>query len=167
MRKNREIHFIITGGTIDSRYDADKCTVVPFRHSTIPEYLNRVICVEQDKVVFSELCMKDSRDLSEKDINKVLHTIEESPHNRFIVTQGTYTLFNTARYLKANLENENDVTVILTGSMIPLQGFLPSDAGFNLGFALSEARNSLPGVYVCIYGEKFHPDDTLKLHAQG
>jgi L-asparaginase len=166
MNKNFKIHFIITGGTIDSRYDANKCTVVPFRHSVIPEYLKRVVCVEQGKVEFSELCMKDSRDLSEKDIKKILYTIEESPHNRFIVTQGTYTLFNTASYLKSNLENENDITVILTGSMIPLQGFLPSDAGFNLGFALSEARNSLPGVYVCFHGEKFNPEDNLKLHAQ-
>lgn len=164
MSNHLTIHFIITGGTIDSQYDPNKCTVVPLLHSIIPEFLEKIICAEKEEIEFSELFMKDSRDLSEKNMQKILHTIEESPHNRFIVTHGTYTLFKTARYVKNNLRTPKDVTVILTGSMIPLKGFFPSDAGFNLGFALSEAQNSSPGVYVCIQGKKFQPENAIELH---
>lgn len=77
--------------------------------------------------------MKDSRQLGENDRKEILKAIEESPSNKIIITHGTYTMPDTARYLKANLKR-NDQTIILTGSMIPIKGFSPSDGTFNLGY---------------------------------
>jgi len=162
---NYKIHFILTGGTIDSYYDVDKCTVLPFEHSVIPKYINEFVGLKNDQVIFTEICMKDSRDLDEIDMKNVLNTIEESPHNKFIITLGTYTLFNNALYLQSNLKKKNDLTVVLTGSMIPLEGFVPSDAAFNLGYAISEVCNLPPGVYICINGKKYLPENNPHLHS--
>jgi len=157
------LHFIITGGTIDSHYDPDKCTVIPGRDSVIPEYLKNVVGLSSSKITFTEICMKDSRDLTQKDIGKIKTIIETSSSNRFLITHGTYTLSSTAKFLEMNLDRK-DVTVVLTGAMIPLTGFCPSDAGFNLGFALANVFGLPPGVFVCIFGEKWLPDQVPGLH---
>ncbi|MBI1969807.1 hypothetical protein HYS48_03880 [Candidatus Woesearchaeota archaeon] len=64
--KNQTIHVIITGGTIDSFYDGIKETVVPHEHSIIPNYLKGLRIYDQ--LTFSEVCMKDSREITEKDL---------------------------------------------------------------------------------------------------
>ena len=35
--------FILTGGTIDSYYDTDKCTAIPFNGSIIKNYLEKTV----------------------------------------------------------------------------------------------------------------------------
>ena len=157
------IHFILTGGTVDSRYAPDKCTVVPRQHSGIPEYLTEVVGLGKEEIRFTEVCMKDSRDLTDKEVDKIKTTIENSSSDHFIISHGTYTLSKTAMYLTTHLKRK-DVTVILTGSMIPLNNFYPTDAGFNLGFALAQCINSSPGVFVCIFGKKMLPDQVPNLH---
>jgi L-asparaginase len=69
---------------------------------------------------------------------------------------------DTARYLEANLKN-NKKTIILTGSMIPLVGFTPSDAPFNLGYSIAKIENLKKGIYVCMNGTIFKPSEVLKL----
>lgn len=73
---------------------------------------------------------------------------------------------DTARYLKANLKRNNQ-TVILTASMIPLKGFAPSDASFNLGFALAQVETLPAGIYVAIQGKVFQPEEVIKLVGEG
>jgi hypothetical protein len=43
--------------------------------------------------------------------------------------------------------------------MIPLEGFSPTDASFNLGFAIAESQNLTNGIYVCMNGKMFLPDE--------
>ena len=161
---DKSIHFIITGGTIDSYYDGTKDTVVPNKHSIIPEVLNSFKLYNKSE--FTEICMKDSRQINQQDREEVLKTIEESSHKNIIITHGTYTMPDTARFLKANLKR-NDQVIILTGSMIPIKGFSPSDGTFNLGFAIAQFEYLKPGVYVSMNGRIFTPDEVIKILAEG
>lgn len=52
------IHFIITGGTIDSYYEGTQDTVIPNEHSVIPEFIKSTKLYNE--LIFSEVCMKDS-----------------------------------------------------------------------------------------------------------
>jgi len=87
--KTFTIHFVITGGTIDSHYDGSKDTAVPNKESVIPTFIESLKLYHDAE--FTTVCMKDSRDLKREDLENVLKTIEESPHNKIIVTHGTYT----------------------------------------------------------------------------
>jgi L-asparaginase len=128
------IHLIMTGGTIDSHYDANKDTVVPNKKSILPDYVKGLKLYE--KTEFTEICMKDSRNLTQKDLKNILSAVQKNHSKKIIITHGTYTMPDTARYLKHNLKR-NDKTIIFTGSMLPLS-FTNSDAPFNLGYSIAK-----------------------------
>lgn len=164
MADSQKIHFIITGGTIDSYYNGIQDTVVPNEHSVIPEFINSLkLCNE---TTFTEICMKDSRALNQADREEMLKTLEKIPSKKVIITHGTYTMPDTARYIKANLKR-NDQTIIITASMMPIRGFSPSDGTFNLGYALAQVQTLSPGVYVTINGTIFKPDEIIKIISEG
>lgn len=158
------IHFLITGGTIDSYYDGSKDTVVTNKRSIIPKFIEGLKLYNPCE--FTEICMKDSRELTEEDSHNVLKAVKESPHRRIIITHGTYTMPDTSRLLKANLK-KSAKTVILTGSMTPLLGFSPSDAPFSIGYAVAKVQELPPGVYVCMHGRVFSPEEILKVLKEG
>ncbi len=164
MASDSTIHFILTGGTIDSHFDPTKDTAVPNVHSILPDYISGLKLYE--KCVFSEVCMKDSRELTKADVSKICTVINKSPHKRLIITHGTYTMPDTARCLEANLKSKDKV-VIFTGSMIPLLGFSPSDAPFSLGFSIAKSQELAPGVYICMNGRVFSPKETVKKLSEG
>ncbi|MEW5996447.1 MAG: asparaginase domain-containing protein [Candidatus Micrarchaeota archaeon] len=157
-------HIIMTGGTIDSYYDARTDTAVPRSESVIPGYFRNMRLY--GKIDFTQVCMKDSRQLTSKDRSKILRAIEKSKSRKIIVTHGTYTMPDTARFLEKKLKRR-DQAIILTGSMIPMDGFVFSDGPFNLGFALSQVRMLKPGVYVCMNGRIFAPEDVIKSLYEG
>ncbi len=158
------LRFILTGGTIDSYYDTDACTTVVYKNSVIPEYLEKTVLMDMDKISFSHLCMKDSREINEDDRKEILKIIEESSENKFIITHGTYTMFETARYIDKHLKR-SDVTVTVIGALIPLLGFSPTDAGVSLGCAINNSFNcSNKGVYIYIKGRRYKSDEEVVLH---
>ena len=110
--------------------------------------------------------MKDSRSLDETDRKNILKTAQNSPCKKIIITHGTYTMPDTARYLKANLK-VRDKTIILTGSMIPLKGFSPSDGPFSLGYSVAKVQDLGHGIYVCMNGKVFSPNEIVKLLSEG
>ncbi len=158
------VHFIITGGTIDSYYDGTKDTVVPSAHSVIPSFIQSLKLYTSS--IFTELCMKDSRELTTDDLGKIVGTVEQSSSTNVIITHGTYTMPDTARYLKAHLRRK-DQTVVLTGSMIPIVGFAPSDGPFHLGYAVAQVQSLSPGIYLCMNGKTFSPDEVMKVSPEG
>jgi len=164
MKNKSTIHFIITGGTIDSYYEPTKDTAVPNAKSIIPEFIKSLKLYP--KVQFTIVCMKDSRQLTQADQKKVLQVIEKSKSKKIIVTHGTYTMPDTARFLKANLKRK-DQTIILTGSMIPISGFAPSDGPFSLGYAVAQLEHLPVGVYVCMNGRVFQPEEVTKIIHEG
>ena len=50
--------------------------------------------------------MKDSRDLTKFDLNKLYKTVKNSKSDKIIITCGTYTMVDTARYLKTQLGDD-------------------------------------------------------------
>jgi len=162
--KNSSIHFMITGGTIDSYYDGTKDTSVPNEHSIIPRYIKGLKLY--NKVVFTEICMKDSREINREDLTKLQKEIEASNSNHIIITHGTYTMPDTARFLEANLKRK-DQTIIVTAAMLPMTEFIMSDGPFNLGFALAKAIELPNGIYVCMNGRTFLANEVVKIISEG
>ena len=164
MTKNNKLHFIITGGTIDSYYDGTKDTAVSNEYSIVPKFVKILRLYEECE--FTEVCMKDSRDLNETDRKDILEAVIKSKSKRIIITHGTYTLPDTARYVEANLKDHGKV-VIFVCSMIPLEGFTPTDAGFNIGYAVAKSQELPKGIYVCMNGRLFAPDEVVKILSEG
>lgn len=164
MRKLDTVHFILTGGTIDSYYKGEIDTAVPNKHSVIPNYLKGLKLYLNLK--FTEVCMKDSRSLTKQDLKKICKEIEKSPYKNIVITHGTYTMSDTARYLKANLKRK-DKKIILTGSMVPLKGFDFTDAPFNLGYSIGNLKNIDNGIYLCMNGTIFTPEEVAKNLSEG
>ena len=158
-----KVHFIMTGGTIDSHYDASKDTAVPNEQSIIPSFVQSLKIYHETE--FTTVCLKDSRDIVEDDLKAIANTVEKSQCKHILITHGTYTMPDTARYLKANLESNNKV-IVLTASAIPIQGFSPSDGPFNLGFAMAKLEDLEPGVYVIINGRIFSPEEVIKVMSE-
>ncbi|MGB5444409.1 MAG: asparaginase domain-containing protein [Psychromonas sp.] len=163
-KDSKKIQLIITGGTIDSYYDIDKCTTMPHKTSVLPAFLDKYARVGSSKIETSEICMKDSRDITKEDIYAVYKAIIENGNSRHIVTHGTFTLFASARYLQTLLADNHGQVIIFTGSMIPLEGFSPNDAGFNLGSAIMAAQCLDAGVYIAFNGQIYTPEDMHSLH---
>lgn len=161
---NNEINIIITGGTIDSYFDSIKDAVIPLKKTIIPSFIKSLKL--DDEISFSEVCMKDSRSLTGEDLKKILKSIEKTDSKKIIITHGTYTMPDTARFLSASLLKK-DQTIILTGSMIPLTGFSPSDAPFNIGYSLACVKVLKPGIYVCMNGQIFNPSEVTKRISEG
>ena len=77
------IHYILTGGTIDSYYDGSKDTAVPNLSSVIPSFIQNLKLYSDTE--FTQVCMEDSRDLSQNDLDQILKTIDANPHHHFII----------------------------------------------------------------------------------
>lgn len=162
---NDGIHFVLTGGTIDSHFNPAKDTVTIGEKTSIEDYIKTLQLHESTK--FDVVVLKDSRDLRYKDRQKVLDTVNQSIYRKIIITHGTYTMPDTAQYLKDYL-TDNKKTIVFTGSMVPLKGFDLSDAPFNLGYAIANVQVLPAGVYLCMNGKVFDPKkvDKNKLDAR-
>lgn len=163
-----KILFVITGGTIDSIWDGSKDTVIVAEHSVMPEYFDNLSknLKFYEEIKFSEVCMKDSRAISDQDRENILKIIEESESTKIIVTHGTYTMPDTARFLEKN-KKRRDQTVIITGSLVPIKGFDFSDGPFNLGYVFAQLQTLPPGVYACMNATVFTPQEVAKNVAEG
>ncbi|MES2023780.1 MAG: asparaginase domain-containing protein [Patescibacteria group bacterium] len=166
MKNNQNIEFIITGGTIDSYYEGIKDAIVPLKKSVLPSFIKSLKIEGGGVISFVDICMKDSRSLTSEDLKKILKAIEKSKSKKIIITHGTYTMPDTARFLTSQLKRKDKV-IILTGAMIPLTGFSPSDAPFNLGYALASVKTLKPGVYVCMNGQIFGSSEVAKRISEG
>jgi L-asparaginase/Glu-tRNA(Gln) amidotransferase subunit D len=51
--------------------------------------------------------------------------------------------------------------------MIPLMGFAPSDAPFNLGYSVAKAQELPSGIYVCMNGKVFSSEEVMKINVEG
>lgn len=151
---------IITWWTIDSYFNPLTDSVETLEKSCLPHYINSLKMEEE--VEYIDVCMKDSRALQKEDLEQVLNYIEESTNDRFIVTHGTYTMPDTARYISLNISDSNK-KVVLIWSMIPLTWFSPSDAWFNLWYALASLDYVAWGVYVGMNGKLFKAEEVSKL----
>jgi len=155
------IHIIKMGGTIefiDPSYDAVNKRLMKL-DSTVDSYLRNLI---QPHFNFSSetIIEKDSREITEDDRRLLVETIKSTPHENILVTHGTFTMVQTAKFVEeAGLASKK---IILTGSMVPIVGFAASDAGFNLGFSIASFPSIGAGTYLSMNGGIFKPDEAEK-----
>ena len=87
---------------------------------------------------------------------QVVHADEE----HILITHGTDTMVQTARYLA----RARGKTIVLTGALAPAL-FKKTDAVFNIGCALAAVQILPPGVYIAMNGAIF-PHDRVRKNLQ-
>lgn len=155
-----DIHFILTGGTIEKAYSP--LTEKPeFRHESIlPDYFKTIIQMHPE-VTFQTLAQIDSLDMTDDLRSKIVTAVQQSASRCIIIVHGTSTMQHTAEYLAKNLDEQNK-TIILIGAMIPLKEFAMSDAGFNLGYAMAKVEDASSGIYIAMNARLFEAGSVYK-----
>ncbi len=107
------------------------------------------------------LTQKDSLDISDTDREYIAERIAASDCERIILTHGTDTMVETAKFVEARLGANPNKTVVLVGSLAPAR-FKNSDAEFNIGFAVAAVQTLPKGVHVTMNGQSFIPHGVRK-----
>ncbi len=144
------ITFIQTGGTIDKDYPAgDNNHGYSFEITTpaVKRILEKIKPLDFDYEVI-ECLKKDSLDITDDDRKKIKETCLEIENDKIIITHGTDTMNQTAKFLG----DITGKTIILTGAMRP-EKFTDSDADFNVGVAIGALYGLDNGVYVAMNGQ--------------
>ena len=137
-----------TGGTIEGLDYLDNEGITKSNVS-IKDFLERANI--NFKYIIENVFRKDSRSITKDDRELLVRKINQSNATKILVTHGTYTMEDTAKYLgKLNLNK----TIVLVGSFI-LGSSNDTDAPFNLGYAISSLQLLKPNVYVAMNGKTF------------
>jgi L-asparaginase len=150
-----KIRFLATGGTFDKEYN-EVSGALFFKDTHVREMLRLARC-DLDLEIRT-LMMIDSTEMTERDRAQIFERCAGASEDRIVISHGTDTMAETARYLGERLAGK---TIVLTGAVVPYT-FGSSDGLFNLGSALAFAQTLPPGVYVAMNGRCFHWDDVRK-----
>ena len=150
------IHIITTGGTIEG-LDYDKEENKPQCVNSSIEKLFEAMNVNFEYLVVHAFC-KDSRFISLQDIEILKKKIMCSNAEKILITHGTFTMVETAKYLgKLNIKK----TVIIVGAFV-LGTTKTTDAPFNLGYAICALQALNNGVYIAMNGNIFPWNNVVK-----
>ena len=139
------ILILTTGGTIDKVNDVRTESLI-FDGSTAVSDILKYGRTDFPRV--QSLMSIDSLDMSIAHREAVLEAVNAASETRIVVTHGTGTMEQTAKFLKGKVGHK---TIVLTGAMRP-QSLWRSDAEFNLGGALIAVQTLGEGVYVVMNG---------------
>ena len=98
------------------------------------------------------LMRKDSLELTDADRSGIRDAVVAAEHSAILVTHGTDTMTDTAKFL-SGIPGK---TIVLTGALIPAR-FRENDAIFNIGFALAAVQVLPTGVYIAMNGRIYDP----------
>ena len=172
------ILFIQCGGTIDKCYPRmTKGYAFEFGDfSATQEILNNEFKgMINFEPIFITVCKKDSTDMDNNDRNQIIKQIQlntmKFDTRLIIITHGTDTMIETAKYLSNALKCDiNKYCICLTGSMKPAK-FITSDAKFNLGLAVATIQlmhnYNQYGVYVTMNGRVFPSHQVTRNYHNG
>ena len=154
------ILIIQTGGTIDKIYPK---SINGWGFEIGDAAVHRILSKKELSVDYRIIsaCKKDSTQLNENDIKKILQIGQKSSEEQIIITHCTATILDTAKFLSI-IENK---TIVLTGSFLP-HAFKNSDAEFNIGMAISAVQTLNSGIYVSLNGIIASPNE-LQRDASG
>ena len=155
------IHILVTGGTFNKIYDGVDQKMV-FTSSHIHEILNDGRSTLNIRV--DDLMMKDSLDITDKDIEFIVSCCNEVDANRIIIIYGTDNMCKHAEIMAKKIDPKK--TVVFTGAIIPYK-CSNSDAQFNLGCAISFVQFLEKGVYVVMNGKCHMYDNVQKDYNTG
>jgi L-asparaginase len=160
MKRGESIRILITGGTIDKEYDPLRGELT-FSKSHLSNMLTQVRC--KVRFVLEEIMLKDSLEMRGEDREEILKRCINCAESNVVVTHGTDTMVETARFLGKSAKGK---AVVLVGAMIPY-AFGASDALFNLGCAFSAVQTLPPGVYITMNGKIFFWNNVRKNKESG
>lgn len=149
------IRIFVTGGTFDKEYN-ELTGKLFFKETHLPEMLS--LGRSRIDVVITTLMMIDSLEMTDNDRAFIAQQCRSAAEDRIIITHGTDTMCDTARYLGERIQKK---TIVLTGAMVPYK-FGSSDGLFNLGSALAFVQTLPAGVYVSMNGRYFTWDNVRK-----
>lgn len=154
------IRLLVTGGTIDVDHIAPDNSYC-FERSFLPDMLVQARC--KAPVEVQTLFLKDSLHMTEEDRMQIVEVCRHCAEDRILISHGTDSMPETARALGSAAIAK---TVVLFGAAVP---FIkpPSDALFNLGFALSAVQHLPHGVSVAMNGKIFAWNNVRKNRATG
>ncbi len=149
-----KITFIQTGGTIDKDYPhTTKGWAFEFGEPATNRILEKLNPSFEYEVITS--CQKDSLEITNADRQSLADLINRHDNDKFIITHGTDTMIETAKFLNEHLY---DKLIVITGAMRP-ERFSNSEAPVNVGSAIATANLMDKGVYIAMHG-------IVKLHSE-
>ena len=154
------IRVFITGGTFDKEYNELNGELF-FKNSHLKEMLD--LGRSRVEIETRILMMVDSLSITDEDREIIARNCQRSEEERILITHGTDTMVETARYIA---ERVKDKTIVLTGAMVPYT-FGSSDGMFNLGSAMAYVQVMPPGVYIVMNGRCFDWDNVEKNRKAG
>jgi L-asparaginase len=140
-----KIAIIQTGGTIDKDYPKKNGYAFEISEPAIIRVLKK-INTEFNYEIISAF-KKDSLEITDEDRAKLMIICEELPESKIIITHGTDTMIETAKFLS----NLPDKAIIFTGAFLP-ERFKKSDADFNIGLAVGAVNVLNRGVFIAMNG---------------
>jgi L-asparaginase len=150
----------VTGGTFDKEYNEFTGQLF-FKDTHLPEMLKLGRCSVDVRI--QTLFMVDSLEMNEEHRKDIASHCMEAKENRIIITHGTDTMAETAKYLSTLITKK---TIVLTGAMIPYK-FGSSDGLFNLGSALAFVQTLGHGIYIAMNGQHFRAGEVRKNKQRG
>lgn len=155
------IKIFITGGTIDGYEYSSEDQAPKDKQSFIPQLLDSFGFTVPYSI--EELMNKDSRFITDGEREIIAQKCAECEEKNIIITHGTITMVETAKYLKSKNLNK---TIVLTGAMIPANQ-KGTDGPNNLKQAFEEVQKLQPGVYVSMSDRIFEADNVRKNTEKG
>lgn len=141
-----------TGGTIDKAYPRSKGGYAFEIDAPAAPVILQQVGFFAYEVRSITVCRLDSQEIGEEERKALARTVQEAPESLVLVTHGTDTLVESARYVARALEEvAKEKRVVFTGAMRPAK-FVDSDAAFNVGGACAALSLVTPGVYICMNG---------------
>ncbi|MEM1322602.1 MAG: asparaginase domain-containing protein [Bacteroidota bacterium] len=142
-----QLLFLQTGGTIDKDYPhTTNGWAFEFGEPAVLRILEKL------QPSFEYECLtafqKDSLEITDADRQRLVELIRQHSARRIIITHGTDTLIDTARYLAERIP---DKCVVLTGAMRP-ERFSNSEAPINIGCAIAAAQLQESGIFIAMHG---------------
>ena len=148
------IAILTTGGTFDKIY-FDANSEYSIGEPCISSILDEGNVMSDYRV--QSILKKDSLDITHNEREIIKKSVIECEEERIIITHGTDTMVETAKFL----EDVKEKTIVLTGAMQPAR-FKKTDATFNSGFAYSAALILENGVYIAMSGQIFNSNNVRK-----
>ncbi len=149
------IHILTTGGTIEGLDYIDDSGITS-SNVGIKDFLDKANVNFQYNI--ESIFKKDSRAITDDDRKLLANKIKETNATKILITHGTVTMEDTAKYIgKLNLNK----TIVLVGSFI-LGSSADTDAPFNLGYAISSLQLLKPDVYIAMNGQIFNWNNVSK-----
>jgi L-asparaginase len=157
-----KLALFVTGGTFDKTYN-ELNGELSFKKTHVNEMLTLARSLAPVRV--KTLMMIDSLVMTDEHREEIAKSCVSAKEKHIVITHGTDTMEQTARYLAPRLAKAGK-TVVLTGAMVPYK-FGSSDGLFNLGSAMAYAQVLPAGVYIAMNGRYFEWNNVRKNRSVG